>query len=108
MKPGFHRFRAHSENFRSLLDAHSLDHSGDEHAAKRRGQIVDRILEKHSNLLLGHGSFGVARRMGCRKLEDFGSDLIFPLLLPADRRTLPAQAPERFIYCDTGEPGGEA
>src|SRR5258707_379205 len=107
VQSGFHGFRFQSENFRSLLDVHSLDHAGNEDDAKGFGEIVDGVLDDMLNFTLCHGFF---RILGCGregKLDNLRLERSRRQRGPFDVRALAAQPAQRLVDGDPSKPGCE-
>src|SRR6185312_459659 len=58
-EPGFHRLGLEAEDLRGFLDAHLLEQTSDDDPAKRRRQLVDRLLQHVPELVVGHRPLGV-------------------------------------------------
>src|SRR6185312_275958 len=94
-EPGLHRLGLEAEDLRGFLDAHLLEQTSDDDPAKRRRQLVDRLLQHVPELVVGHRPLGVRQRG--RRRERYHMV-----------RPLSAQPLQRGIDDDATEPGLEA
>jgi hypothetical protein len=106
MQPGLHGLRAQAQQFRGLLDAHTLDDACDKHGPKPVRQAVDRTFEKSPYLAQGAASLRVGHSRG-GKLNDFCLDLSFSFVGPFHNRALPPNPTHGLVQRNPGEPGAE-
>src|SRR5579883_28670 len=108
MQARLHGLRQNAEQLRGLLDAHALDQARDQHGAERFRQLVDGALEQDAQLALRDGGLGIELAIGIGERDDLR--LQGGIVVDDIERHGPAtaaQAAERLVHDDAGEPGAE-
>ena len=108
MEARLHRLGHDTEQLGGFLDAHAFDQPRDQHGAERFGELVDGALEQRAQLALRHRGFRVELRIGVGKRNDLGfAGAAIDDRAQRNGRAPSAQAAERLVHDDPGEPSAE-